>query len=181
MNRSQKNALEQTYIYYVHGETAKLRYKFMLVFTAWSVTLLFVHGAQQLLNGSYIYIVDDNISDLKILPYIVSGLVALTVVITLVAVREYRKVVKMIDGISQGNFPPVEDKPPFSMFGIVMIFVSVLALMLYVGVLLQAVWSGSWNSFVLPSFIMAIVAILVGYSAGITAYAMLLRHKETAA
>ncbi len=182
MNRSQKYALEQKYTDYVHGEIAKLRYKAMLVFTAWSVTLLFVHGAQQLLNGSVLFIVGDEISDLEYLPYIVSALVTLTVVITLLAIREYRKVVKTVDGISQGNFPLVEDKPPFSILGVVIIFVTVLALMIYVGVLVQYMLSTlSLNSFALPALIIAIVATLVGHSAGISAYALLRRHKGAAA
>lgn len=181
LNRSQKKVLEDKYSYYVHGETAKLRYKAMCVFTAWSVTLLFVHGALQLLNGSVLFVVGDEISDLQFLPYLVSGLVTLTVVITLLAIREYRKVVKTVDGISQGSFPPVEDKPPFSILGVVMIFVTVLALMLYVSVLLQYMLS-NWllNSFALPALIIAIVATLVGYSAGISAYTLLHRHKEAA-
>ena len=179
MNRSQKHALEHKYTDYVHGEMAKLQYKAMLVFTAWSVTLLFAHGALQLLNGSVLFIVADEISDLKFLPYLVSGLVALAVVITLLAIREYRKLVKTVDDISQGNFSLVEDKPPFSILGIVMIFVPVLALMIYVCVLLQSMWSNwSWNSFALPSLIMAIVATLVGYSAGVSAYTLLRRHKN---
>ncbi|QKQ71551.1 hypothetical protein [Acinetobacter sp. 10FS3-1] len=154
----------------------------MLVFTAWSVTLLFLHGAQQLLNGSVLFIVGDEISDLEFLPYIVSALVTLTVVITLLAIREYRKIVKTVDGISQGNLPPVEDKPPFSILGVVMIFVAVLALMIYVGVLVHSMWSNwSWNSFALPALIIAIVATLVGHSAGISAYALLRRHKGAAA
>lgn len=181
LNRSQKYALEQKYTNYVHGEIVKLRYKAMCVFTAWSVTLLFTHGALQLLNGSVLYVVGDEISDLKFLPYLVSGLVTLTVVITLLAIREYRKLVKTVDDISQGNLPPVEDKPPFSILGVVIIFVTVLALMLYVSVLLQYMLS-NWllNSFTLPALIIAIVATLVGYSAGISAYILLHRHKEAA-
>lgn len=182
LNRSQKHALEHKYTYYVHGETAKLRYKAMLVFTAWSVTLLFVHGALQLLNGSVLFVVGDAISDLKFLPYLVSGLVTLTVVITLLAIREYRKVVKTVDGISQGSFPPVEDKPPFSILGVVMIFGSVLVMILYMSILVQFMWSNwLWNVLTLSSLIMAILAVLVGYSAGISAYALLRRYKGAAA
>lgn len=182
MNRSQKHALEHQYTYYVHGETAKLRYKAMLVFTAWSVTLLFVHGALQLLNGSVLFVVGEAISDLKFLPYLVSGLVTLTVVITLLAIREYRKVVKTVDSISQGSFPPVEDKPPFSILGVVMIFGSVLVLILYMSILVQFMWSNwLWNVLTLSSLIMAILAVLVGYSAGISAYALLRRYKGAAA
>ena len=182
LNRSQKYALEQKYTDYVHGEIAKLRYKAMLVFTAWSVTLLFVHGAQQLLNGSVLFIVGDEISDLEYLPYIVSALVTLTVVITLLAIREYRKLVKTVDDISQGNLPPVEDKPPFSILGVVIIFVTVFALLIYVSVLVQYMLSTlSLNSFALPALIIAIVATLAGYSAGISAYALLRRHKGAAA
>lgn len=182
MNRSQKHALEHKYTDYVHGEMAKLQYKAMLVFTAWSVTLLFAHGALQLLNGSVLFIVADEISDLKFLPYLVSGLVALAVVITLLAIREYRKLVKTVDGISQGNFPLVEDKPPFSILGVVMIFGSVLVLILYMSILAQFMWSNwLWNVLTLSSLIMAIVATLVGYSAGVSAYTLLRRYKGAAA
>ena len=179
LNRSQKHALKHKSTNYVYGKIVKLRYKAMLVFTAWSVTLLFVHTAQQLLNGSVLFIVRDEISDLKYLPYIIIALVTFTVLITLVTIREYRKLVKTVNDISHGSFFMVVDKPPFSMLGVVMIFVSVLALMIYVCVLLQSMWSNwSWNSFALPSLIMAIVATLVGYSAGVSAYTLLRHHKN---
>lgn len=178
MNRSQRNALEQKYTFYANSKIAKLRYRFMLVFAAWSVTLLFFHGAQQLMKGSVIFMVGDNISDLEALPYIVSGLVVFTLGITLVAIGEYYQFVKTGEAIAKGRFPPVEDKPPFSMFGIVMIFGSVLVLILYMNILVQFMWSNwLWNVFTLSSLIMAILAVLLGYSAGLTAYKQLRRYR----
>lgn len=182
MNRHQKSALKHKSSNYVYGKIVKLRYKAMLVFTAWSVTLLFVHTAQQLLNGSVLFIVRDEISDLKYLPYIIIALVTFTVLITLVTIREYRKLVKTVNDISHGSFFLVVDKPPFSILGVVMIFGSVLVLILYMSILAQFMWSNwLWNVLTLSSLIMAIVATLVGYSAGVSAYTLLRRYKGAAA
>lgn len=179
MNRSQRNALEQKYTFYANSKIAKLRYRFMLVFAAWSVTLLFFHGAQQLMKGSVIFMVGDNISDLEALPYIVSGLVVFTLGITLVAIGEYYQFVKTGEAIAKGRFPLVDGKPPFSIFGIFMIFGSVLALIFYMSILVRFMWSNwLWNVLTLPSLILVILAILTGYSAGLTAYKQLRLYKE---
>lgn len=185
LNRFQKYALEQRYTNYANGEITKLRYKLMFVATAWSVTLLFFHGAQQLLsNGSVKVVVkvDNNIADLNMLPYLVSGLVTLTVVATLLVVRAYQKLVRTFEEIEQGGFPPVEDKPPFSIFGTLMIFMCVVALMMYVSFLLQLMrFNWHWNSFVLPSLIIAVGAVLIGFNAGVSAYTLLRHHKRMTA